>query len=76
MRERLKLPVAGHTYNFLKADPGPSWCGDIRDGVSFEFGKEGGWVMAFRDLERLYEAAVAARHLRCPHCGHMIGEYD
>jgi hypothetical protein len=56
----LTIDVAGHTEPNLKV-----WlrsrCGKIKDGVAFAHGKEGGWVIGFADLERIYLAAKAQR---------------
>ncbi len=41
--------------------PGPSSCGDVKDGVSFSIGN-GGWVVSFADFERMYKAAIGARY--------------
>lgn len=42
-------------------EPGPAGCGNIDDGVAFEIGNGGCWVVSFDDLEKLYLAAKEAR---------------
>ncbi len=32
-------------------------CGDIRNGIAFEFDGEGGWVVDLKDLKRIVEQA-------------------
>lgn len=41
--------------------PGPTTCGEITDGVILEHDRDGGWVVAFSDLEAMYEAAKKER---------------
>lgn len=53
--------VQGHTEKTLAFRPGVSVCGNIRDGVSFANGNEGGWVISFEDLEEMYILAVMKR---------------
>lgn len=36
-------------------------CGRIKDGVGLRHNDEGGWVIAFSDLEKIYQAAKAER---------------
>jgi hypothetical protein len=57
----MTIGVAGHTEPDLRVWIGPSRCGEITDGVAFAHGKEGGWVIDFADLERVYLAAKEKR---------------
>ena len=57
----MRIKVAGHSEPFLIFDPGRWQCGTIIDGVSLEHGTQGGWVIAFRDLEKMYLRAKEAR---------------
>lgn len=41
--------------------PGPARCGGIKDGVVFEIGNDGCWVVSFDDLRAIYELACSAR---------------
>ena len=64
-------PVAGHPHAYLAFRAGPSRCGAIMDGISLAHWNcpdpqgfkdaEGGWVIAFADLEEMYLIAKAAR---------------
>ena len=49
--------------DIIRFHPGPTSCGDIKDGVSLEHGTEGSWVLAFKDLETMYKLAAKARGL-------------
>lgn len=60
MTHRVQVKVAGHSSPTLGFWP-TSRCGDIEDGVGFNHAGEGGWVISFKDLERLYELAKQAR---------------
>lgn len=68
-RREVYFDVAGALADGMIFDPGPTSCGEIRDGVSLEFDTvddrpfQGGWVLRFDDLERLYAAALAERGL-------------
>ena len=57
------VKVEGHTSSKLEFYP-ISTCGDIKDGVGFAHADEGGWVMAFADLKKMYRAAVKARQTK------------
>lgn len=58
----MKFKTAGYSVtNNLTFSPGPSRCGPIQDGVILEHDKEGVWLIAFKDLERMYLSAVKAR---------------
>lgn len=63
------IELQGHAKPYLRVN---TWsaCGNIEDGIGFaHWGTkkfdgqkcEGGWVMSFEDLERIYEAAKARR---------------
>lgn len=53
--------VAGYTPHELHFSAGPVNCGRITDGVSMEHGNEGKWVIDYKDLQTMYEMAIAAR---------------
>ena len=43
-------------------EPGKWECGKITDGVSMRFkGEAGGWILAYKDLVRMVDAATKAR---------------
>jgi hypothetical protein len=52
--------VAGHPIKDLSFIP-YSKCGEITDGVCFSHGKEGGWVVAYKDLLKMVELSTKAR---------------
>ena len=58
--DRLVLPFVlrcdGHPED-LKCISLDSNCGDVKRGVAFEFGREGGWVVSLDDLENLCKTA-------------------
>jgi len=54
------VPVAGATLP-LRFHPGISRCGVIDDGVSFEFGDRGSWVMSYATLMELARIATEWR---------------
>jgi len=57
-----KIKTAGYGGgNKLFYDTGPWECSKIVDGVSFEHNNEGGWVIGFKDLEKIY---LEARNIR------------
>ena len=58
--DALTIPVAGHVEGELTFLPVCS-CGSIRGGCGLEHGREGGWVIAFKDLERMYRLAAGCR---------------
>jgi hypothetical protein len=61
----MKFKTAGYSVtNNLHFSPGPSHCGRVKDGVVLEHDNEGGWLLAFKDLEKMYLAAKAARSSR------------
>jgi len=56
-----KFEVVGHPEKELWFFPFAA-SGDIADGVGFEHGKkDGAWVLAFKDLEKMLEWARVAR---------------
>ena len=61
--EEYEIKTAGLSKRFY-FDPGPYECGDIMDGVSFELGREGSFVIPFRELRDMYIVAERARHRR------------
>jgi hypothetical protein len=61
--DRLQCRTAGNLINDLKISGHVHRCGHIEDGVAFEFGDQGSWVLAFDDLKRAYEAACKFRCL-------------
>jgi hypothetical protein len=54
MSNYIVVKTAGHPKATLGFWP-RSACGEILDGVGFNHGGEGGWVISFKDLERLYK---------------------
>jgi hypothetical protein len=54
------VPVAGHTKPLYFA-PGIYSCGKITNGVAFEFGDEGGWIVALDDLQKIIDLAIQHR---------------
>ncbi len=60
-----QLRVAGHEQP-LTCRSLHAFCGEIRDGVAFEFGNEGGWVVSLDDLTRIVEAARGCREQPSP----------
>lgn len=65
--EVIEIEVAGHTKPRLRVYTGVSMCGEIKDGITLshagltKFSSEGGWVVSFADLEKVYLAARAFR---------------
>ena len=47
----------------IRFHPGPTRCGDVKDGIILENNGEGPWVLAFKDLETMYKLAAKARGL-------------
>ena len=60
----MKVKVEGHPRQSLHVDL-LCVCGTITDGIGLELGDDdgfdGGWVISFVDLERIYKRALAAR---------------
>lgn len=56
----LKINVAGHHLP-LHVTSFRAECGNIEDGISFEFGDQGGWVVPLEEIESLCVAARVAR---------------
>lgn len=66
MNNPTKVRVEGHIYSHLHITTGKVECGSIRNGIGLWFGNaqkpvEGGWVVSFSDLEKVYAAAKKAR---------------
>jgi len=61
---RYRFKPAGHTEEDLWFSPGISLCGQITDGVCFENGNEGGWIVDFRDLRKMFELAAERRGMK------------
>jgi hypothetical protein len=61
-----KVKTAGYSSEgTLIVDVGVWVCGDIADGISFQHGvRAGGWVVSFRDIEKIYKMAKAERSRR------------
>lgn len=58
--KRYVVAVAGHTHP-LRFFEGPACCGKITDGVAFEFGNQGGWVIDLAELKKLVRMAEEKR---------------
>lgn len=62
--EELKLPftvkTAGHELS-LKCVGLKSQCGKITNGIAFEFGRQGSWIVDWKDLEKIVKAAEKVR---------------
>lgn len=56
MEKQIKVKVAGHPESTLTFYPKAS-TGGIRDGVAFENGNTGGWVIAYSDFLKMVELA-------------------
>jgi len=56
----IKLKTAGHIHQ-LKCITISASCGKVQDGVAFEFGKQGGWVVDYKDLVALVLKATEHR---------------
>lgn len=61
MNNEIPIGVAGHPLQ-LYADVGKWECGHIKDGISFRFAGEGGWVIDIDELSSLLRRA--RRHRR------------
>ena len=57
--EEYEIKTAGLSKRFY-FNPGPSKCGDIMDGVSFEIGRSGSFVIPFCELRNIYIIAERA----------------
>jgi len=64
--ETLDIETAGHTHEDLHINVGSCKCGNITDGVLFEHGDTGAWLIDYVDLERIYLAAKAWRERKEP----------
>lgn len=60
-KRELQIKVAGHKYEVVTIDYDINFCGHIKDGLTFEFGNEGCWVIAYKDLVTLMELAAKVR---------------
>ncbi len=60
---RFELETVGHPEGNLICSSLYSSCGNMEDGegISLEFGKQGSWVVSFKDLESLYHMARMTR---------------
>jgi hypothetical protein len=64
------IRVEGHLSPYLDVTCGITWCGQITDGIALAHSKgpdtpyEGGWVISFEDLERIFLAAKAEREVQ------------
>lgn len=67
----MNVRVEGHPCEILRVSLECS-CGKIVDGIGFEHARykardprfSGGWVVSFKDVERIYKAALKARKPR------------
>ena len=59
-RFEYKLNIAGHTQD-LFFDPHVSSCGSIIDGVILRFSNDGGFVLSYDDLFRMFTMATEKR---------------
>jgi hypothetical protein len=57
------VKVEGHPNSKLEFYP-ISACGGIKDGVGFAHAGEGGWVISFVNLKKMYQAAVKVRQTK------------
>lgn len=63
--KRKKIMTAGYYgSDDLFYSTGISRCGKITNGVAFEHGEQGWWVVAFDDLEKIYFEAKKKRKNR------------
>jgi len=56
----IKLRTAGHSSS-LECVTLSSSCGSVQDGIAFEFGNQGGWVIDYKDLVSLVLKATELR---------------
>ena len=63
MSRIMKLETGGYGGDdTIVVDSLMSYCGKVKDGITMRHDNQrGGWVLSFRDLERLYFAARLAR---------------
>jgi len=61
------VPAAGSTGG-LSYNVG-ACCGDVHDGISFEYGKHGCVVISKESFNRICLAVDEYYHQRCPLCG-------
>lgn len=57
---RIQINVQGHTKP-LYCDTGVSSCGSVKDGLSFQFGDEGCWVISLEELRQLVQDELDRR---------------
>jgi len=58
----MKIKVQGYSgKNILRVFVEPTMCGTIADGIALHHGDDAGWVISFKDLERIYLAAKKSR---------------
>ena len=58
--DQIQVNVQGHSLPlFYKV--GTSRCGNVNDGISFEFGNEGVWVISLAELKGIVEAEESRR---------------
>lgn len=60
----MKLHVQGHISPHIDVTSLRANCGNIRSGISLAFQGCGIWVIPYRDLKRLYEAATKVRAIK------------
>jgi len=61
--QRMYIKVTGQVSEKqeLIFEPGKWECGKVTDGVCLGFAKEGMWIIEFKDLVRMVDAAKKAR---------------
>ncbi len=65
MEKTLIIRNAG-TGQQLQCDVGCHQCGDVQNGVGFQFGSKGWFVIPLEELERIVSQARAYRERRSP----------
>lgn len=60
----IAIPLAGALTDYMYVTHGITACGDINDGVAIRMASRFGFVMPFKQLERWYEMAKAAREVQ------------
>ena len=61
MRRKTYKTAGWSELDELTVDCNICRCGPIRDGISMEHDKSGGFVLSFRDLEDIYKKAKKVR---------------
>ena len=65
--DRWLIRSAGHIDDNLWVDSfGTAACGEIEDGVAFEHGREGAWVVSAKDILELADKINANRMDKMP----------